>query len=280
MYKIVKKRLLTPITKLYEIEAPLVARKARAGQFVIVRVDETGERIPLTMTDWDAERGTVTIVVQEVGKTSRLIGELEVGQGLLDFVGPLGRAAELPESGNVVCIGGGFGVAPIYPKAKAMYQKDGVKVTSIIGARRADLVILEKELGAASHRLLVATEDGSKGEKGLVTDVLKKLIDADERIDEVIAIGPMVMMRAVSEVTRPYGIRTMISADPIMVDGTGMCGACRMTVDGQVKFACVDGPVFDGHKVDFNEAIRRGRMYSEEQKVAAELHQCRCGGER
>ncbi len=278
MYKIVRKKALTPVTHLLEIEAPRVARKAKAGQFVIVRVNEAGERIPLTMAAWDAGRGTVTIVVQEVGKTSAAIAALREGESLLDFVGPLGKPADLPGHGRVVCVGGGFGVAPILPKAKAMYQSGGVYVTSIIGARNRDLLILQDELSAVSHRLLVATDDGSAGRKGLVTDVLMDLITAGEQIDEVIAIGPMPMMRAVSETTRPYKISTMISADPIMVDGTGMCGACRMTVGGEVKFACVDGPVFDGHLVDFDEAVRRGRMYREEQLQAMEAHQCRCGG--
>lgn len=278
MYQIVKKRTLTPVTHLLEIEAPLVARKAQAGQFVIVRVNEAGERIPLTMADWDPERGTVTIVVQEVGKTSSMIAALNEGDGLLDFVGPLGQPAELPDQGRVVCIGGGFGVAPILPKAKALFNSGKVHVSSIIGARSKDLLILQEELSSVSHRFLVATDDGSAGRKGLVTDVLMDLITAGEQIDEVIAIGPMPMMRAVSETTRPYKIRTMISADPIMVDGTGMCGACRMTVGGEVKFACVDGPVFDGHLVDFDQAIRRGRMYREEQTKAMEAHQCRCGG--
>lgn len=278
MYTIVRKKQLTPVTHLLEVDAPRVARKAQAGQFVIVRVNEHGERIPLTMADWDAERGTVTIVVQEVGKTSAIIGALKEGDALLDFVGPLGKAAELPQSGRVVCVGGGFGVAPILPKAKALYNSGRVNVTSIVGARSKDLLILQDELSAVSHRLLVATDDGSVGRKGLVTDVLMDLITAKEQIDEVIAIGPMPMMRAVAETTRPYRIKTMVSADPIMVDGTGMCGACRLTVGGEVRFACVDGPVFDGHLVDFDEAVRRGRMYREEQKQALEHHQCRCGG--
>ncbi len=280
MFELLGKRELTPITHLFVVKAPLVARKARAGQFVIVRVSEQGERIPLTLADWDAAEGTVTIVVQVVGKTSRLLCAKEQGEAILDLVGPLGRPAELPASGRVVLIGGGFGVAPILPKAKAMFQAGGVGITSIIGARTKELLILREELGAVSHRLLCATDDGSFGRQGLVTDVLLELIKSGERIDEVVAIGPMVMMRAVSEATRPYGIRTLISADPVMVDGTGMCGACRMTVGGQVKFACVDGPVFDGHQVDFEEALRRSRMYREEQKIALETYECQCGGAR
>ncbi|MCL5046180.1 MAG: sulfide/dihydroorotate dehydrogenase-like FAD/NAD-binding protein [Actinobacteria bacterium] len=281
MYEIIYRRELTPITFLFRVKAPLVARKGKAGQFVIVRVHDRGERIPLTMADWDPEKGTVTIVVQAVGKTSRMLCAKREGEAILDLVGPLGRPAELPREGNVVLVGGGFGVAPIHPKAKALYEAGKVRVTSIIGARTRDLLILQEELGAVSHRLLVATDDGSYGKKGLVTDVLLDLVNAGEKIDEVVAIGPMVMMRAVAEATRPFKIRTMISADPIMVDGTGMCGACRMTVGGEVKFACVDGPVFDGHLVDFDEAVRRSRMYREEQKIALERYECEhCGGDR
>lgn len=277
MYRILSRRDLTPITKMYVVEAPLVARKAQPGQFVIVRISPTGERIPLTIADYDREKGTVTIVVQEVGKTTIEMGQLREGDSILDFVGPLGRPAQLPASGRVVCVGGGFGVAPIYPKVKAMFES-GAEVISIIGARTQDLLILEEELAAASTELLVATDDGSKGHKGLVTDVLKQVIDRGEPIDEVLAIGPMVMMRAVAEVTRPYKIKTIVSVDPIMVDGTGMCGACRVTVGGQVKFACVDGPIFDGHLVDFDEAMRRNKMYAQEQKLAAELCRCKGGG--
>jgi ferredoxin--NADP+ reductase len=267
MFKILHKRLLTGVTKLFVVEAPLVARRAQPGQFLIVRVREPGERIPLTIADYDRSAGTVTIVVQEVGKTTRLLGALEEGEAILDVVGPLGRPAELPETGRVVLVGGGFGVAPLLPKARALKER-GVHVTSVIGARNADLVILEEELGARSDRMLVATDDGSRGRKGLVTDVLRDLLDAGEVVDEVIAIGPMIMMQAVAEATRPAGIRTLVSVNPIMVDGTGMCGACRVTVGGQTRFACVDGPIFDGHAVDFAEAIRRGRMYRAEEQEA------------
>lgn len=272
MFKILERRDLTPITKLFVVEAPLVAKKALPGQFVIVRLSQRGERIPLTIADYDRDRGTVTIVVQEVGKTSRDLGRLTAGDSILDFVGPLGVPAELAQEGTVVCVGGGFGVAPIYPKAKALHAR-GVEVISIIGARTKDLLIFEEELRQVSRELLVATDDGSKGHHGLVTDVLKQLIASGRRIDEVIAIGPMIMMRAVAEVTRPFKIKTWVSVDPIMVDGTGMCGACRITVGGQVRFACVDGPVFDGHLVDFDEALRRGKLYAEEQKVANEYAQ-------
>jgi len=272
VFKILERRDLTPITKLFVVEAPLVAKKAQPGQFVIVRLSQRGERIPLTIADYDRDRGTVTIVVQEVGKTSRDLGRLTAGDSILDFVGPLGVPAELAQEGTVVCVGGGFGVAPIYPKAKALHAR-GVEVISIIGARTKDLLIFEEELRQVSRELLVATDDGSKGHHGLVTDVLKQLIASGRKIDEVIAIGPMIMMRAVAEVTRPHKIKTWVSVDPIMVDGTGMCGACRITVGGQVRFACVDGPVFDGHLVDFDEALRRGKLYAEEQRVANEYAQ-------
>jgi len=286
MFKILEKRELTPVTKLFVVEAPLVARKARPGQFVIVRIVENGERIPLTIADFDAAAGTVTIVIQEVGKTSRLMGTMNEGDDIRDFVGPLGLPAPLTDRGPVVLVGGGFGVAPVYPIAKALKAK-GVKVISIIGARSEDLLILEEEMASVSDELLVATDDGSKGHKGFVTDVLKGLIDAGREIEHVIAIGPMVMMRAVSRTTEPYKLKTLVSLDPIMVDGTGMCGACRCTVGGEVKFACVDGPIFDAHQVDFEEAVRRSKIYSEEQKLAVDRMEkaaarcaCGCGGGR
>ncbi len=288
MFTILKKRELTPVTKLFVVEAPMVAKKAQPGQFVIVRVTESGERIPLTIADSDAEAGTVTIVIQEVGKTSRLVGALKQGDKILDFVGPLGRPCPLTDKGPVVLVGGGFGVAPIYPIGKALRAK-GVKVISIIGARTKDLLILEEEMSSVSDELLVATDDGSKGHHGLVTEVLQRLIDAGREIEQVIAIGPMVMMRAVAKTTRPYNLRTLVSVDPIMVDGTGMCGACRLTVGGQVKFACVDGPIFDAQQVNWEEAVRRGKMYASEQKVALDKFEkdqkthaggcaCGCGG--
>ena len=274
MYEILTKRVLTPVTKLYEVAAPMVARKALPGQFVIVRIRPEGERIPLTIADFDRERGTVTIIVQEVGKTTRLMGDLEEGEGLVDFVGPLGRPAVLRDEGSVVCVGGGFGVAPVYPIARALRER-GVRVTAIIGARTRELVILEEEMRSASDELHVATDDGTYGYHGFVTDVLKNLIEDGRPIDEVTAIGPMPMMRAVAEVTRPHGIKTYVSLDPIMVDGTGMCGACRVEVGGETRFACVDGPIFDAHQVDFNLSIRRSRMYHAEQQAA--LAAC-CGG--
>lgn len=278
VFKIVEKRALTCVTTLYAIEAPLVARRAQPGQFVIVRLDEKGERIPLTIADYDRERGTVTLVVQDVGKTTHCMARLKEGDSLLDFVGPLGVPAELPESGTVVCVGGGVGVAPIYPKAKEMHRR-GVRVISIIGARSADLLILEDEMRAVSDELHICTDDGSKGYQGFVSGKLEELIKAGVRMDEVIAVGPLPMMRATAETTRPYGIKTWVSLNPIMVDGTGMCGACRVTVGGETKFCCVDGPMFDGHQVDFREAVRRGQMYLPEEKLAME--RCRAhGGDR
>lgn len=278
MFKIIEKRALTPVTTLYVIDAPLVARRAQPGQFVIVRPDEQGERIPLTIADYDRERGTITLVVQDVGKTTHCMARLSPGDGLLDFVGPLGVPAELPESGTVVCVGGGVGVAPIYPKVKALHER-GVRVISIIGARSADLVILEDEMRAASDELYVCTDDGSKGYHGFVNGKLEELIKAGTAMDEVIAVGPLPMMRATVESTRPHGIKTWVSLNPIMVDGTGMCGACRVTVGGETKFCCVDGPMFDGHQVDFREAMRRGQMYLPEEKLAME--RCRAhGGDR
>jgi len=276
MFRILEKDHLTSVHKKIVIEAPLVARKAQPGQFVSIRLHEKGERIPLTVADFDRDAGTITLVFQEVGKTTREMGALEVGQGILDVVGPLGVPAELLESGTVVCAGGGVGVAPLYPKAKALHQK-GVKVISIIGARSADLLIMEKEMAAVSDELYVCTDDGTRGYHGFVPQKLADLIKAGTKMDEVIAVGPLVMMRVSADVTRPYGIKTWVSLNPIMVDGTGMCGACRVSVGGQTKFCCVHGPMFDGHLVDYAEAIRRSQMYLAQEKVANE-HYCQCGG--
>lgn len=280
MFRIRKKRVLTPVTVLFEVEAPLVCRHAQPGQFVIVRLGEKSERIPLTIMDATRD-GILSIVIQAVGKSTRELISLNEGDCLADVVGPLGQPCPLRDSGTVAVVGGGFGVAPIIPIARALHDR-GVKVIAINGARTAELLILEDELRAVSDRYLVSTNDGSKGIKGMVTDVLQMLISEGEHLDEVIAIGPMVMMRAVAEVTRPHGIRTLVSLDPIMVDGTGMCGVCRVSVGGQTRFACVDGPIFDAHQVDFDLAIRRGHMYDAEQKLALERYEkCRChtGGE-
>jgi ferredoxin--NADP+ reductase len=255
-----------------EIEAPEVARKARAGQFVIVRLTENGERIPLTIADFDGQRGTVTIIFQEVGYTTRQLARLEAGEALLDFVGPLGLPSEVENYGHVVCVGGGVGIAPVYPIARALKQA-GNRVTAIIGARTKELLILEEEMRRVSDRLLVATDDGSYGHKGFVTDLVKQVLDEGQPVERLWAVGPMIMMRNVAEVTRPYGVKTIVSLNPIMVDGTGMCGACRVAVGGQTRFACVDGPEFDGHEVDWELAMRRLAMYREEEQRALAFYQ-------
>jgi len=277
VFTIEAKRVLTPVTKLIVVQAPMVARKAKPGQFVILRCTESGERIPLTIADYDREKGTITLVYQEVGKTTRLLGRMGVGDAILDLVGPLGMPAELPREGRVLCVGGGVGVAPVYPKAKAMHEL-GVDVVSIIGARSADLLILEEEMRAVSSAVYVATDDGSRGHHGFVSDVIKQLLERGEKFDEIIAVGPILMMRACVEVTRPYAVKTWVSMNPIMVDGTGMCGACRLSVGGKTKFCCVDGPMFDGHAVDWAEAVRRSRIYLEEEKIAVDHMNCAEGG--
>lgn len=276
MHEIVKKRTLAPSTKMYVVKAPLVAGKAQPGQFIIVRISEPGERIPLTIADYDSSEGTLTIVFQEVGKTTKALGKLEEGDSILDVVGPLGAPAELPESGRILCVGGGVGVAPVYPKVKAMHAR-GVEVVSIIAARTAELIIMEEEMRAVSSRLHLATDDGSRGYHGFANGLIKQLLDDGEKFDEIIAVGPMLMMKACVETTRSYGVKTWVSLNPIMVDGTGMCGACRVTVGGKTMFSCVDGPMFDGHLVDFDEAIRRSRMYLDEERSALEAW-CAHGG--
>lgn len=277
MYRIVRKEVLNPSVKLLEIEAPHVARKAETSQFIIFRINEEGERIPLTIADFDRKKGTVTIIFQEVGKTTKILGSMEEGQELLDFVGPLGIASHFDGLKKVAIIGGGLGTAIAYPQAKKLHSI-GMEVDSIVGFRNKDLVILEKEMGAASSRLFVTTDDGSNGNKGFVTDILKKLIDEGNKYDLVIAIGPLIMMKVVSNLTKQYGIKTVVSMNPVMVDGTGMCGGCRVTVGGKTKFACVDGPDFDGHEVDFDEAMRRQTMYKAEEKKSSDVHECRLGG--
>lgn len=279
MYEIVEKSVLAPGIKLFQIYAPLIARKAKPGQFVIVRKDEWGERIPLTIADHDAERGTVTIIFQEVGRSTYELGKLEKGDKVLDFVGPLGKESEIENYGTVVCIGGGVGVAPLYPVTRALYKK-GNRIISIIGARSADYLIWKDRMETVSNELYIATDDGSLGEKGLVTDVLRNVMEKHE-LDRVIAIGPLPMMQAVSELTRIKGIKTIVSLNPIMLDGTGMCGACRVQIGGDTKFACVDGPEFDGHLVDWENAKKRARMFINEEKEAMNKALCTCqnGGE-
>lgn len=260
MYRIARKEALRPTVTLYEIEAPLVANKAQPGQFIILRVDEDGERIPITIHDYDREKGTVTIIVQTVGATTEKLRHLEQGDFLQDFVGPLGRATETEGKKKVCVVGGGVGCAIAYPVLKKFHD-GGTEVHAVIGFKNKDLVILEDEFREASSILKVCTDDGSYGQKGLVTDALKELLDAGNEYDEIFAIGPMIMMKFVCETTRPYGIPTTVSMSPIMIDGTGMCGGCRLSVGGEMKFACVDGPDFDGHKVDWNLAVRRNQMY-------------------
>jgi ferredoxin--NADP+ reductase len=270
MATIIEKRDLTPITKLFVVEAPLQALNAAPGQFVIVRVGEHGERVPISMTDFDNEAGTITIVVQEVGKTTAMLCALEPGDEILDFAGPLGLPVPLPDSGSVALVGGGFGAGAVYPLARELRAR-GVSVTSIVGARTAGLLILRDLLEPVSDEYYPCTDDGSLGYHGFVTGRLEELLQEDVGLTHCYAIGPMPMMRAVAEVTRTYGLPTMVSLDPIMVDGTGMCGACRVTVDGEIRFACVDGPFFDAHKVSFDEAVVRSKMYVDEEKLALEL---------
>ena len=260
MYKIVRKKALNPTVTLMEIEAPAVARKAEPGQFIILRTDEGGERIPLTVADFDREKGTVTIIFQIVGATTEKLNNMNEGDHLQDFAGPLGRPTETEGLKKVAVVGGGVGCAIAYPVAKKLHDL-GCEVHSIVGFRTKDLVILEDEFKAVSDKMCMMTDDGSYGTKGLVTNALKELIDSGEKYDEVIAIGPVIMMKFVAATTKEYGIKTIVSMNPIMIDGTGMCGGCRLTVGGETKFACVDGPDFDGHLVDFDEAMVRSTMY-------------------
>ena len=269
MYKIVNKRVLNETVMQMDIDAPFIAKKAEPGQFIILRVDDQGERIPLTIADYDREKGTVTIIFQIVGKTTKALSALEEGDCLNDFVGPLGVASHVEGLKKVAVIGGGVGSAIAYPIAKKLHHL-GADVDVIVGFRNKDLVILEDEFKAASSRLFMMTDDGSYGEKGLVTTALEKLITEGNQYDEVIAIGPLVMMKFVCQLTKKYNVKTVVSMNPIMIDGTGMCGGCRLTVGGKVKFACVDGPDFDGHEVDFDEAISRSSMYKEFERHAYE----------
>jgi len=286
MFPILEARLLAPDVKLLRVQAPRIARKREAGQFVILRVHEHGERIPITIADSSAERGDITIVVQGIGKTTKLLNTLEAGDAIRDVVGPLGKPSEVELFGSVCVIGGGVGAAIAYPTAVAL-KRAGNRVISILGGRTRSLVVLEEEIRRTSDVLHVTTDDGSYGTKGLVTDTLRALIDGGERLDYVLAIGPIPMMRAVAEVTRPHGIRTVVSLNSIMVDGTGMCGGCRVSVGGKSQFACVDGPEFDAHAVDFENLAHRNSMYREAESRALQrfvedpaadlslLHECR-----
>ncbi|MBQ8532578.1 MAG: sulfide/dihydroorotate dehydrogenase-like FAD/NAD-binding protein [Clostridia bacterium] len=268
MYKILEKKKLNEQVTWITLDAPFVARKVEPGQFVIIRIDEKGERVPLTVADFDREKGTVTIVVQAVGYSTKKLSALNVGDSVADCVGPLGLPTEFGEPKKAIVIGGGVGCAIAYPQAKALHNM-GVKTDVIAGFRNKDIVILEDEMRKVSDNYYVTTDDGSYGEKGFVTDVLKRLLESDS-YDLVIAIGPIPMMKFVSKTTEPFGVKTIVSLNPIMIDGTGMCGGCRVSVGGETKFACVDGPDFDGHKVDFDELMRRNSFYREE-----EAHACR-----
>ena len=271
MYKIVRKKELNSAVTLMDIEAPFVAKKAKAGQFIIFRIDEKGERVPLTIAGYDREKGTVTIIFQKVGFSTKALGALNEGDYIHDFVGPLGRPTDVEGKKRVCVVGGGVGCAIAYPSAKA-FKEAGVETDVIVGFRNKDLVILEDEFAAVSDKMVMMTDDGSYGEKGLVTNALEALVNAGNQYDEVIAIGPLVMMKFVCQLTKKYGIKTTVSMNPIMIDGTGMCGGCRLTVGGETKFACVDGPDFDGHLVDFDEAMKRSTMYRNFEQHAREAH--------
>lgn len=277
-YKILEKEEIAPSVHRMVIDAPDVAKAAKAGQFIILRIDERGERIPLTITDFEKEKGTVTVVFQEMGKTTKQLAKLSVGKYLEDFVGPLGTPSDITKLGTVILVGGGVGVAPIYPQAKA-YTEAGNKVISIIGARNKDLLILEDEMGKASSELYITTDDGSKGHHGFVSDIMKKILDSGEKIERVVIIGPPIMMKVSAGIASAYDVEILVSLNSIMVDGTGMCGGCRVTVDGKTKFTCVDGPEFDARKVDFVELMNRLAMYRGEETKAVEKYEgeCRCG---
>ena len=274
MYQIVRKQELNPAVTLMEIQAPFVAKKAQAGQFIIFRIDEQGERVPLTIAGYDREKGTVTIIFQKVGLSTNLLGAMHEGDYLLDFVGPLGKPTHTEGVKRVCVVGGGVGCAIAYPSAVA-FKAAGAEVDVIVGFRNKDIVILEDEFKAASDNLYVMTDDGSYGEQGFVTAKLEELLKAGRQYDEVLAIGPIPMMKFVAKTTQPFGVKTTVSLNPIMVDGTGMCGGCRVTVGGEVKFACVDGPDFDGHQVDFDELMNRNGVYRDREQETNKTHICR-----
>lgn len=277
MYKVLEKSFLQEIVVKMVIEAPEIARKRKAGQFIVLMIDEKGERIPLTIVDSDSQRGAITIIYQIVGKTTAQLAKMEKGDGIMHVLGPLGHATEIKNFGTVACIGGGVGIGVAYPIAAAL-KKAGNKVISIIGARTKDILILEDDMRKVSDQLLVATDDGSYGFHGFVSNVLQNLIDAGEKIDIAYAIGPVPMMNVVAKLTKTYGIKTIVSLNPIMVDATGMCGACRVSVGGKTKLGCVDGPEFDGHEVDFSLLMSRLKMYADDEKQALERYRCECHG--
>lgn len=276
MYKILAKRELAPSVKFIEVEATDIAAKVQPGQFVILRLNELGERVPLTVADFNRDKGTISIIFQEVGKTTKLLGLLKEGESITNVVGPLGQPTHIGKIGTVVCVGGGVGTASMYPITRA-FKEAGNKVITIIGGRGKDYIIWEKEIGAISDTLIVTTDDGSYGEKGLVTKPLEEMIRKKEKIDQVIAIGPVIMMKAVSHLTKACGIKTIVSLNPIMLDGTGMCGVCRVEVNNETKFACFHGPDFDGHLVNFDLLMHRLKTYPGEEKIAVEkCENCRC----
>ncbi len=275
--KIIEKVNLSENVVRMVLEAPAIAQKRKAGQFIVLKINEKGERIPLTIVDSDAQKGTITIIFQIVGKTTAQLAGMKAGESLQDVQGPLGNPTEIEKYGRVVCVGGGVGVGVVYPLIVAL-KKAGNEVVSIIGSRTKDLLILEKEVGENSDRLVVTTDDGSYGVHGFVSNVLQEMIDKGEKIDRVFAIGPVPMMRVVCDVTKPHGIKTIVSLNSIMVDATGMCGACRVAVGGKTKFTCVDGPEFDGHEVDFKLLANRLRMYCDQEREAYEKHKCGCDG--
>ena len=279
MYDILFKGELTPVTKLFVVQAPAVARKAQAGQFVIVRLHERGERIPLTVADQDREAGTLTLVVQEVGKTTMEMGTLSVGDQLASLTGPLGNPSDIAHYGTVLCVAGGFAIAPLYPIARALKTADNT-VISIIGVRTQELLFWEEEMHAVSDELVICTEDGSRGRAGVVTLPMKEMLDTGRHIDRVWAIGPAVMMKFCALTTQPFGVPTVVNLNSTMVDGTGMCGACRVVVGGKTRFACVDGPEFDGHEVDWELLLARQRIYLQQERQAVDRwsDQCRCRG--
>jgi glutamate synthase (NADPH) small chain len=274
-YRIIKKEVYSPVTYMWEVEAPDVARAAQPGHFLIVRMNEEGERIPLTVADFDRQRGTVTAVIQAVGKSTREMMQLNQGDSILDLIGPLGEASHIEKRSKVILVGGGLGVAPVYPQLRA-YKERGSTTLSIIGFRTKSLVFWEERFRAYSDELHVATDDGSYGHKGFVSQVLQILLEKHRDTEEVVTIGPLPMMKACCDVTRPFGVRTMVSLNSIMVDGTGMCGSCRVTVGGKLKFACVDGPDFDGHQVDFDELLRRQRRFQREEQESLKRYDEEC----
>jgi ferredoxin--NADP+ reductase len=278
MYRIIRAQALAPTVTRFEIEAPFIARKRKPGNFVMIRIDDHGERIPLTMADSDPATGTITLIVQAIGKTTKQLCAMKSGDAILDVVGPLGTPTPIENHGSVVCVGGGVGTAELFPIARAL-KEAGNTVYAIVGARSQELVILENEMQAISDKLFITTDDGSYGRKGFVTDQLKELLDTVQGIGAVFAIGPLPMMRAVANLTKPYNVHTLVSLNTVMVDGTGMCGGCRVTVNGTMKFACVDGPEFDGHAVDFDELMMRNRTYVAQERISEERHVCRLTGE-